>query len=480
MKTSLSDSIQIVIVVAVATLLTVGNLANAATITWTNTSGGNWSVTNNWSPNQVPTNTDNVLITVPGTYTVNFDLISSGYSPSASITNLTLGAGGGASGVQTFIVTNWLNVSSLLLVTGGGVLNSSGDYAGLSGAMTVANGGVFNLAAGYYHFDSALNPLVVTNGGTVNANGQPLLGSGFGYYYGSTFGSVIVANGGVLNVTNGAQVGGACNVTPGGVLNVSAAGLTSYGPVNNSGIINLTNGTIGLIYNVYNGGTGGLFNQPGGLINFQGSGSISSSSGLPGYEQNYYGYVTNQGTMTQITGTNIIYCPFYDGSQGTITNLSGVLSLGLFQTNLVGTYFAAVGATVQFMGADIPNYNAAPQLTLGTPFVLGGGGQYQLMSGYLYASSNLPPNLALIGDTLQLGPGFQGGAITNLTLEGIQLLNALPVTGTLTATNSEIATNLVVANGGVFNLNGIFVKGTTRSPTAGPSMCRVVSPCFIR
>jgi hypothetical protein len=440
--------------VFVLALLAIGNWANSATITWTNTSGGNWSATNNWSPNQLPTNTDNVLIKTPGTYTLYLDV-------PGVVTNLTLGAGGGAAGVQTFVATNLLTVNSLLLVTGGGVLNSSGDYAGLAGAMTVANGGVFNLAAGYYHFDSALNPLVVTNGGTVNANGQPLLGSGFGYYYGSTFGSVIVANGGVLNVTNGAQAGGACNVTPGGVLNVSAAGLTSYGPVNNSGIINLTNGTISLINNGYQGGAGGLVNQAGGLINLQGSGSINSSSGLPGYEQYYYGYVTNQGTMTQIAGTNSISCPFYDNSQGTITNLSGVLSLGLFQNNLAGTYFTAAGATVQFMGADIPNYNAAPQLTLGTPFVLGGSGQYQLTSGYLYLPSNVPTNLVLMGDTLQLGPGFQGGAITNLTLEGIQLLNALPVTGTLTATNSEIATNLVVANGGVFNLNGIFVKGTT-------------------
>src|ERR1039457_7308146 len=77
------------ITVTVLALLAVGNLAPAATITWTNTSGGNWSVAANWSPNQVPTNTDSVLITAPGTYTVNFDLISSGYSPSASITNLT-------------------------------------------------------------------------------------------------------------------------------------------------------------------------------------------------------------------------------------------------------------------------------------------------------------------------------------------------------------------------------------------------------
>jgi hypothetical protein len=45
------------------------NNVRSATITWTNTSGGNWSVANNWSPNQVPTNADVVLITTPGTCT---------------------------------------------------------------------------------------------------------------------------------------------------------------------------------------------------------------------------------------------------------------------------------------------------------------------------------------------------------------------------------------------------------------------------
>ena len=69
MKTSPWDSFQIAIVLAVLSLLTSGSLAHAATITWTNTSGGNWSVANNWSPNQVPTNADVVLITTPGTCT---------------------------------------------------------------------------------------------------------------------------------------------------------------------------------------------------------------------------------------------------------------------------------------------------------------------------------------------------------------------------------------------------------------------------
>ena len=46
MKTSSWDSFQIAIVLAVGTLITLRSLARCATITWTNTSGGNWSVAN--------------------------------------------------------------------------------------------------------------------------------------------------------------------------------------------------------------------------------------------------------------------------------------------------------------------------------------------------------------------------------------------------------------------------------------------------
>ena len=40
----------------------------AGTITWTNTAGGNWSASTNWSANQVPVSGDNVVITNAGTY----------------------------------------------------------------------------------------------------------------------------------------------------------------------------------------------------------------------------------------------------------------------------------------------------------------------------------------------------------------------------------------------------------------------------
>ena len=110
------------------------HLAHSATITWTNTSGGNWSVAANWSPNQVPANTDNALITTPGTYTVTLDLSPNFMNTVTNAANLTLGAGGGAAGVQTFLVTNLsyseFLVGSLLQVTNGGCAHHDKRFSG--------------------------------------------------------------------------------------------------------------------------------------------------------------------------------------------------------------------------------------------------------------------------------------------------------------------------------------------------------------
>src|SRR6266403_1806823 len=75
---------------ALALGLCVAPPLRAATISWTNTAGGIWSVANNWSPHQVPNASDDAVITTPGGYTVSLDI-------TATINSLTLG---GASGQQ--------------------------------------------------------------------------------------------------------------------------------------------------------------------------------------------------------------------------------------------------------------------------------------------------------------------------------------------------------------------------------------------
>jgi hypothetical protein len=115
-------------------------------------------------------------------------------------------------------------------------------------------------------------------------------------------------------------------------------------------------------------------------------------------------------------------------------------SLGL----LGGTYTATAGTIVQFKGGT-----SSKPLQADPSLLLNGPGQYQFVSGLLLFPTNVIPNLDLMGGALLLGPDFQGGTITSLTLDGVNLTNTLPVTGSLTTTNGSVNGTVRVANGGL-------------------------------
>src|SRR5262245_59419034 len=62
--------------------------APGASLVWTNTGGGSWHTVENWSPNQIPSGADDVIITNAGTYTIALHLPGVARS-------ITLGGGGG-------------------------------------------------------------------------------------------------------------------------------------------------------------------------------------------------------------------------------------------------------------------------------------------------------------------------------------------------------------------------------------------------
>src|SRR5689334_13337588 len=99
----------------------------AANVTWTNSSGGNWSNPANWDSGSVPGSSDNALIVNGGSFTVNVDV-------DAAVGSLTLG---GASGTQTVsISSHTLTLNGNSLVNGNGVVAlSSGTLAG-NGTLT--------------------------------------------------------------------------------------------------------------------------------------------------------------------------------------------------------------------------------------------------------------------------------------------------------------------------------------------------------
>ena len=116
---------------------------------------------------------------------------------------------------------------------------------------------------------------------------------------------------------------------------------------------------------------------------------------------------------------------------------------------LNGTYNAAANTIIQFVAI------ASPGTSAGSPLVLGGTGQYRFNSGLLTLPLNPIPDVVMTGGSLLLGPGFQGGSITNLVLDGINLTNTLTLTGTLIVTNGSVNGMIMVSNGAVLNVNGV-------------------------
>lgn len=104
---------------------------HAATLVWTNTTGGNWTNAANWNPNQVPTVADLAFITNAGAYTVSVNA-------NAQTSALTLGGAGGTPAIQQIAGTFTLGSASRILA--GGSLNWTAGT--LAGALTVKTNGL--------------------------------------------------------------------------------------------------------------------------------------------------------------------------------------------------------------------------------------------------------------------------------------------------------------------------------------------------
>jgi hypothetical protein len=131
--------------------------ARAATLVWTNTAGGTWTNSVNWSPNLVPTGADLAFITNAGAYTVSVNA-------NAQASALTLGGAGGTPAIQQTAGTFTLGSTSRILA--GGSLNWTAGT--LAGALTVETNGLFTISGAT---DKSLYA-AVTNQGTVQLSGS--------------------------------------------------------------------------------------------------------------------------------------------------------------------------------------------------------------------------------------------------------------------------------------------------------------------
>ncbi len=418
------------------------NSALANSITWTNTSGGNWNAAANWSPNQVPASTDDAYVTNNGSYTVTLNA-------SATVGSLTVG---GASGTQSLVANaNTLTLNRASTVGSNGVFNLGGGT--LSGAGSFSVNGPFNWSSG-----------TINNTGGVTLNGTSSL-SGVGTFVMQLYGLLINAgtltwggsgqnlyiNGGTLtNLATGtinitADVSSVAGGTIGnaGVLRkTGGAGTTTLGTaLINNGDVQVQSGTLDL---ASGGSASGTFEvSPDTTLQFGGSYTLSSPSS-----------VTGGGTVLMSSGT---------------VSLSGAFSLS--GTNIISSTLAVNSPAIM----TVSNLNLVGGVLNGNaPVVV--NGPFNWSSGTINNTGGVVLNgasslsgvgtfvMQLYGLLINAGTLTWGGSGQNLYINGGTLTNLATGTTTITADVSSVA-------GGTIGNAGLLRKtGTTGTTTLGTAL----------
>ena len=347
------------------------------TYSW-NGGSGIWSVATNWTPNGVPTATDNVVITATGTYTVTLD-------GDSTINNLTIG---GTSGVQSLSLS-----SRTLTINGTGTINDSGSVSlttsTLAGSGTLTNYGTLTAYDGILSID-------FDNAGTASFRHYCSINNAFTtqpnsiiqIYVNTSYNTLTIANGftnhGLIYFTNG-----------------------SY---SNRGTIDITSGT--------------LVNAADGTI---------QSTSIPlysGYGNSILAELDNQGTVTISQGFIL------NEASATHTNS------GTFEINTGGTLYLTQSGTIpSFTSTGSFTVDSAAVITLNGGTFNYNSGTFDL-NGSLSATTtvlNFTPSfintvvISLNNSTLNCTASFTNQNTLNFTSSTIAGSGSLINSGTLTA-----------------------------------------------
>jgi hypothetical protein len=362
-----------------------------------------------------------------GTTSFNLPIVNSG-----SVTGLqgTLTFGGGGTLAGTFAAVS----NAIISFAGGNFTNS--------GPVSINGPGLIQFAGGNLWLLSDAIPNLQLNAGTANL-GQNFQQNGAITNLtisGSTLaGSNTVT--GTFNWNNGDIIGGPLTVASSGVMSINGS-TTMYleNPLTNFGTVTWTNSGFGGDLDVLN--NNGV--PYAGLIENRGTFDIQCDLQI---YNNAAGtaWFYNLGTLRKSakTGSTAFNVPIINS--GSVTGLQGTLTFGGGGI-LAGTFTAASNATISFAGGNFTNSG---------PVSINGPGLIQLYGGTLWLLTDVISNLFLSGGTVNLGPTFQGGTITNFTLSGATLAGTNTVTGTFNWNNGTIAGGpLTIASNGVMNING--------------------------
>ncbi|MFQ6614161.1 MAG: LamG-like jellyroll fold domain-containing protein, partial [Fidelibacterota bacterium] len=365
------------------------NVLLANNIYWNSINGGNWSNPANWDTGTVPGSTDNVFITISGTYTVTLDA-------DVTVASLSLG---GSSGVQTLsadgrtltlIGTGTVNSNGALhlinsIVTGSGPLTNNGNITVLgtannainltfsnavgatlrieagqpeNAALTMANGftnagtiELINTHDNNWNYDATLN---VTNGTLVNAAGGAIL-SQAGSNAGNRFLNAQLNNQGSLTVNwpltiekESAQHTNAGTITvSGGDLTINQFGTSPS--FTNSGNIDIANGrTLTLSGGTVENASGGTF-RGGGNLNVSATGLTNRGLIAPGASP---GTFTITGDVMQDTTAVVEFeIDGYNDVQIDRLNITGNIALaGTLNVRFADSFVPWTGSVFPVMG----------------------------------------------------------------------------------------------------------------------------------
>jgi hypothetical protein len=442
-----------------ATLFLENALTNAGTITLSNNSGTLWVINNNGAPYAgLIENLSGALFDIQNDQTMLNDAGATAYFHNAGTLRKS-----GTTGA-TYISIPLINSGS---VTGlQGTLNFNGGGT-LAGNFTAASGAAITFSGGYF---TNSTPVAINGPGTFQLTGNasltlladaianlPLVGGTV--YLGPAFQGGTITNltisgatlagtntvTGTFNWNSGTIAGGPLTIASNAAMNINAVNtLYLQNPLTNWGTVTWTNtGSLGDLNVLNNNGApyaGLIENLPGALFDIQCDQSLVNNAGATAYFHNL-------GTLRKSAKSGITSFQIPIINSGLVTGLQGTLSFGGGGT-LAGTFAAATNATINFSGGNFTNSG---------PVSIIGPGIVQLSANAaLILLADAIPNLPLVGGTVHLGPAFQGGTITNLTLSGATLTGTNTVTGTFNWNSGAIAGGpLTIASNAVMNINAV-------------------------
>ena len=434
-----------------------GALTNAGTVNWT---GGNLNFfACGYNPGPI-VNLSGALwnLQCDGSLAVNCSLGTNTYFLNAGTVTKSAGTGTSYFSVPCYNTGTIGTLTGTLNFQNGGVVD--GAYSAGSGTAIQFGNGSFTAGsapavsgAGAVQFTAG--NLALTNNTVANlqlVGGTVTLGPSFQggtitnlTLSGSTLAGTNTVTG--LMVWGAGTLPGALTIANGAVLNLTGTGgMYLEGTLTNAGTVNWTGGNFNLFCCGFNAGP--VVNLATGVWNIQCDASLGNNCGLGSN-----GSFLNAGMVTKTAGTGVTYIDWPLTNNGALSALAGTIN---FQNGglIDSTYSAASGAAIQFANGNF---------VAGSAPAVSGGGAVQFSGGNLALANTAVANLQLIGGTVTLGPGFEGGTITNLTLSGSTLAGTNTVTGMMTWGAGTVPGALTVASGAVLNLTGIggmYLEGT--------------------